>query len=189
MEARGNGPAYSGQGTNFVRSSLNWGPLPAVTARAFGWQSQKRSNYADDFHLYTFEWDQDFMRFSVDSKLHSMLSLSFKGGSKKSFWERGGFPATAVNGSANEEVVVQDPWEGRPNVAPFDQPFYLIIDLAVGGTSGWFPDGVGGKMWLDSSDIAMTNFAYAQSDWFSTWPTDVNERAFRIDSVKMWKTC
>ncbi len=58
--------------------------------------------------------------------------------------------------------------------------FYLILDLAVGGTSGWFPDGVGGKMWLDGSEIAMTNFAYAQSEWGATWPTDVNERAFRM---------
>ena len=79
MEARGNGPSYPAQGTNFVRSSLNWGPLPAVAARAFGWQSQKRSTYADGFHTYTFEWDQDFMRFSVDSRLHAMLSLNFKG--------------------------------------------------------------------------------------------------------------
>ncbi|KLO06572.1 concanavalin A-like lectin/glucanase [Schizopora paradoxa] len=189
MEARGNGPAYPAQGSNFVRSSLNWGPLPAVLGQAFGWQSEKRSTYADDFHTYTFEWDQDFMRFSVDSRLHAMLSLDFKGGAKNGFFERGGFPPTAINVSGGEEVVVQDPWEGRPNVAPFDQQFYLIINLAVGGTSGWFPDNVGGKMWADGSDIAMTNFAYAQSEWFATWPTDINERAFRIDSVKMWKTC
>lgn len=29
--------------------------------------------------------------------------------------------------------------------------FYLVIDLAAGGTSGWFPDGVGGKPWYDGS--------------------------------------
>jgi hypothetical protein len=29
--------------------------------------------------------------------------------------------------------------------------FYLIINLAVGGTSGWFPDKVGNKPWFDSS--------------------------------------
>jgi len=29
--------------------------------------------------------------------------------------------------------------------------FYLILDVAVGATNGWFPDGVGGKPWLDGS--------------------------------------
>lgn len=47
---------------------------------------------------------------------------------------------------------MQNPWvDGDSQSAPFDQPFYLIIDLAVGGTSGWFPDGVGGKPWFDKS--------------------------------------
>ena len=29
--------------------------------------------------------------------------------------------------------------------------FYLIMDLAVGGTNGWFPDNIGNKPWLDQS--------------------------------------
>lgn len=37
LEARGNGPAYGAQGTNFVRSTLNYGPLPTVFNRIFGW--------------------------------------------------------------------------------------------------------------------------------------------------------
>jgi len=37
LEARGNGPAYPAQGTNFVRSTLNYGPLPTVFNRIFGW--------------------------------------------------------------------------------------------------------------------------------------------------------
>jgi len=38
----------------------------------------------------------------------------------------------------------------------FPTEFYLVIDLAVGGTSGWFPDGVGGKMWYDGSASAFS---------------------------------
>ncbi|KAH8107555.1 hypothetical protein DFH11DRAFT_1170417 [Phellopilus nigrolimitatus] len=184
MEARGNLPSYPAQGDNFVRSSLNWGPLASVTARAFGWQSQKRTTYAADFHVYSFEWTGSFMRFSVDSQLNAMLDLSL---AKTSFFERGGFPQTAQNGST--EAVVTNIWEGQGNAAPFDQEFYLIIDLAVGGTSGWFPDKQGGKMWFDGSDTAMTDFASAQSTWSPTWPTSDDDRAFRIDYVKMWKTC
>ena len=32
-------------------------------------------------------------------------------------------------------------WRGQPNNAPFDQNFYLILNVAVGGTNGYFPDG------------------------------------------------
>lgn len=33
--------------------------------------------------------------------------------------------------------------------------FYLIMNIAVGGTNGFFPDGMGGKPWQDSSSTAM----------------------------------
>lgn len=184
MEARGNLDTYPQQGNNYVRSTLRWGPLDSVIADAFGWQSQKRTSYAEGFHTYTFEWTSSFMRISVDSRLHAMLDLSV---SKQSFWDRGDFPSTAQNGST--ETVVDDIWEGQPNSAPFDQEFYLIIDLAVGGTSGWFPDNVGGKMWFDGSATAMTDFASAQDTWYATWPTNDDDRAFRIKSVNMWSLC
>ena len=155
-----------------------------MIATAFGWQSQKRSNFAEGFHTYTLEWTSSFMRMSVDNALKTTLDLNI---AKESFWERGAFPQTAQNGST--EAVVEDPWEGQPNAAPFDQEFYLIIDLAVGGTSGWFPDNEGDKPWFDGSATAMTDFAKAQSTWFATWPTSDDDRAFRIESVNMWKLC
>jgi hypothetical protein len=36
--------------------------------------------------------------------------------------------------------------------------FYLILNVAVGGTNGFFPDNVGDKPWLDSSTTAMSDF-------------------------------
>ena len=96
-----------------------------------------------------------------------------------SFFTRGQYPSTVFNGS--QEIVLQNPWlSAGNNAAPFDQPFYLILDLAVGGTSGWFPDGVGGKPWVDSSQNAMESFARAQDVWSATWPSDANDRAFRM---------
>lgn len=29
--------------------------------------------------------------------------------------------------------------------------FYLILDVAVGGTNGWWPDGAGKKPWLNGA--------------------------------------
>lgn len=35
----------------------------------------------------------------------------------------------------------------------------------------------------------MHDFAKQQSEWYSTWPTDIKQRALVVDSVKMWQTC
>ena len=37
VEARGNGPTYPAQGSNFVRSSLNYGPFPTLLNQIYGW--------------------------------------------------------------------------------------------------------------------------------------------------------
>ncbi|OJA16599.1 hypothetical protein AZE42_12376 [Rhizopogon vesiculosus] len=63
-----------------------------------------------------------------------MLELSFN----KPFFTRGDFPSVVQNGT--QPIVLQNPWVNGTNATPFDQEFYLIINLAVGGTNGWFPD-------------------------------------------------
>ena len=44
------------------------------------------------------------------------------------------------------------------NSAPFDRDFYLILNVAVGGKNGWFPENQGNKPWLDGSSAAMRDF-------------------------------
>ncbi|KAI0353342.1 concanavalin A-like lectin/glucanase [Trametes cingulata] len=181
MEARGNAPSYPGQGVNFVRSSLNYGVLQSVQTHLFGWWSQKQSSYDKEFHTYALEWTPDWIRFYVDTRLQAMMNLKITGKGGKDFFKRGDYPATATNGS-NVAVVVENIWEqqGGSAAAPFDQEFYLILDLAAGGTSGWFPDNVGNKPWFDGSKSAMRDFAHAQDQWAATWPSDANDRAFRM---------
>ncbi|KAF8737453.1 hypothetical protein AX14_012841 [Amanita brunnescens Koide BX004] len=186
LESRGNGPSYPAQGSNYVRSTLNYGPLPTVLNQIYGWYSLKRSSFDQDFHVYGLEWDKDFMRFYTDSRLNAMLNVRISG-KGNSFWQRGGFPETAQNGSG--KVVVDNPWANSGPSAPFDQAFYLIIDLAVGGTSGWFPDNKGGKPWYDGSLTAMREFAEAQDVWAATWPQNPDDRSLRIDYIKMWQLC
>jgi len=51
-------------------------------------------------------------------------------------YSRGGFGAMDVKGNGPPG----NPWALSPNPnAPFDQDFYLILNVAVGGTSGYFP--------------------------------------------------
>jgi hypothetical protein len=141
-----------------------------------------RGSYDQDFHTYTLEWDQSFIRIYVDSRLHHYLDLRMN----VDFWKRGDFPAVVQNGS--ESIILENPWVNGTKAAPFDQSFYLILDVAVGGTSGWFPDG-SEKPWLDGSATAMGDFWTAKSQWLPSWPSDARDRAMVIDYVKMWQLC
>ncbi|KAL4080064.1 glycoside hydrolase family 16 protein [Scleroderma yunnanense] len=209
MEARGNSPSYPAQGSNYVRSSLNYGPFASGTTpiattsgsttanlmnSIYGWISSKRTSYASSFHVYAMEWTDSWMRFYTDNRLEAMIDISSI--SSKStdsyFWNVAKFPTVAMNMSSGKYIVVEDPWSsinGGSAAAPFDQQFYLVVDLAAGGTSGWFPDNVGSKPWLDGSEDAMRAFASAQDTWSATWPSSADDRAFRIDYVKMWQLC
>ncbi|KAJ3510028.1 hypothetical protein NMY22_g16100 [Coprinellus aureogranulatus] len=146
VEARGNAPEYPHQGRNYVRSSLNYGPLPSLYRQIYGWQSMKRSSYSDSFHTFTLEWTDTFMRMYVDKRVTAMLEVNHlnenkgSGKTRGGFWARGRFPKTAVNGS--EEVVVENVWErkGGGANAPFDQPFYLIINLAAASQPKQHPE-------------------------------------------------
>ncbi|KAK0213777.1 GH16 beta-1,3-glucan recognition protein [Armillaria fumosa] len=185
MESRGNGISYPRQGSNYVRGSLNWGPVSwfNAVAKTYGWWTLRRGSYADDFHTYSIEWTDKFMRIYVDSRLHHMFQMNIK----ESFWDLGDFPSTTTNGS--ETIALQNPWVNGSMSAPFDQRFYLILDIAIGGTNGWFEDGYGDKPWLDGSSTAMRDFYNKKDTWYATWPEDVEQRAFVIDSVKMWERC
>ena len=196
--------AFSLRGVDVVRGQLNWGPFSWLNSvsKTFGFWSDRRKSYADDFHTYAMEWTPNFMRIYVDSRLHHLLDLRFN----IPFFDRGDFPQTVANGS--QWIVTPNPWKDGTNAAPFDQPFYLVMDVGVGGTTGWFPDGLGDKPWLDGSLsklisvcyiperltklfllAAMRDFAKAQDEWYESWPKNIEDRALVIDSVKMWQSC
>lgn len=52
----------------------------------------------------------------------------------KNMWTYGEFWKSPVNGT-----LPQNPWGTESSNAPFGQDFYLILNVAVGGTQGWFP--------------------------------------------------
>jgi hypothetical protein len=96
----------------------------------------------------------------------------------ETFWERGGW-------SSNPSL--DNPWVDSPNAnAPFDQRMYLIMNIAVGGTNGYFPDGQDGKPWSDTSPNAMDSFWSAVGQWYPTWQAGGAEMV--VDSVRVWQT-
>lgn len=90
-----------------------------------------------------------------------------------------------------------DPWSvSNAASTPFDQEFYLIMNVAVGGSNGWFKDDSDNKPWIDGSPNARTTFWNARDQWYPTWqgPKGAQNSAtgtaygeMRVRSVKMWQ--
>jgi beta-glucanase (GH16 family) len=70
-----------------------------------------------NFHLYTVEWIDHEIRWLVDGQVYE---------TQTNWWSS----SDPTNSSLR-----------NPYPAPFDQPFYLIMNLAVGGVFGGNPDG------------------------------------------------
>jgi beta-glucanase (GH16 family) len=66
-----------------------------------------------DFHVYALEWEPGVIRWYVDDRLYS---------TQRNWW-------------SSSKPKSRNPWP-----APFDQPFYLLINLAVGGQFVGKPD-------------------------------------------------
>lgn len=62
---------------------------------------------SDDFHVYAVEWGEGIMRFLVDDRVHLTVT-------------------------ADQWSTAAPSARGNP-AAPFDQPFYIMANLAVGG--------------------------------------------------------
>ncbi|KAF8168640.1 hypothetical protein K438DRAFT_2024913 [Mycena galopus ATCC 62051] len=51
-------------------------------------------------------------------------------------------------------VTLDHPWANGTSSTPFDQDFYLMMNVAVGSANGWFPYGQGNKPWLNEAGTA-----------------------------------
>lgn len=178
-ETRGNNYTYSEGGNNVISSSLHWGPEHTIDR---WWQTSKtrtarHSAYSDGFNTFGLEWSEKYLFTYINNRLMMVMYTPFA----KPMWKRGGFPPANSNGTA-----LIDPWSqtGRDNT-PFDQEFYLILNLAVGGTNGWFKDGNDGKPWLDTSKNARKEFWEARHKWEPTW----TQPYMQVKKVTMMQEC
>ncbi len=178
VESRGNNHTYPLGGNNVISSTLHWGPLSTMDAwyGTFAKKQALHTTYAAQYHKFGLEWSEKYLFSYVNSRLLEVLYVPFS----KPLWPQGDFDSSTENGTR-----IVDPWSqtGRP-ATPFDQPFYLILNVAVGGTNGWFLDGVDGKPWVDESPTAQKEFWDAKEQWYPTWQ---DNGQMRIQSVKMWQ--
>ncbi|XP_053672077.1 uncharacterized protein LOC128722392 [Anopheles nili] len=179
MESRGNealvqdgvqiGTAQVGQTLHFGPSpSYNGYPTATLTKNALPGQE-----YNKQFSTFGFVWTPDNITVSINGE-----ALATIGGD---FWKRGDFA----------KHNLENPWRYGTHMAPFDQEFHFVINLAVGGVA-YFPDTAtnpGGKPWKNNSPQAATDFWNGRDQWLPTWnlAKDGGKSAsLLVDYVKVW---
>lgn len=184
MESRGNGRSYDEGGLDHYYGSMHWGPTADTDAyyKTTSAKKIRRGDFSDGFHTFGIQWTPSYIYFYVDSRIHQILFIDFKG--SRPLYELGGFEGTYEN-----ETLLANPWAGSNSTtgsAPFDQKFYLILNVAVGSQNGWFLDSVDNKPWLDRATNAQWTFWSNADEWLPTWG-DGDERGMTVKSVKMWE--
>lgn len=180
VESRGNDMTYGPGGSNQVNSALHWGPETDLDMyyKTTHSLSPQRTDFGKSVHTFGLEWTEDHLFTYVDNKLVQIAYVKFN----EYFWKRGNFPAKNYNNTALVDIWSQTGHESTP----FDQSFYLILSLAVGGTNGWFQDIIGNKPWVNDSPTAKLDFYKARDKWEKTWS---EASSLDVQSVKMWQQC
>ncbi len=117
MEARGHQP-------NKVLGTLHFGSRWPGNAQASKDYTLPKDGTIADFHVYALEWEPGVMRWSVDGHVYST----------QSFWWSSSKTARGQGAKPTQEADL-NPWP-----APFDQPFCVVMNLAVGGKFPGNPD-------------------------------------------------
>ena len=143
VESRGNDPSCAVGGNDSFGSTLHWGPSwdqdPYEKTHA---EYKHTESLGNAMHKYGMVWTEDRIQTYFDTPDNVILDVDT---STQSFWEKGGFEGS-------------NPWKNEPNNAPFNRDFYLIFNVAVGGTNAYFPDGQCGKTWTNDSPTAVNDF-------------------------------
>ena len=177
-ESRGNNHTYPMGGNDVVSSTLHWGPSPDYDAwyHTFIKKEALHTTYTAKYHTFGLEWSEKYLFTYIGTRLMQALYVPFH----SALWPKGNFDSSSENGT-----MIVDPWSqtGRAST-PFDQKFYLILNVEAGSTNGWWEDGVKGKPWVDASPTAKKDFWDAKDQWYPTWKENGQ---MKIKSVKMWQ--
>lgn len=137
MESRGNDNSYPVGGRDDYYGTLHWGPSSQNDGywRTSASKKVRRTDYTEGFNTFGIEWDENQIYFYLKSRIYQTLFVGFS--QKKTLWQLGNFAQTSEN-----STLLVNPWTTSNSTtgnAPFDQNFYLILNVAVGGKNGWFP--------------------------------------------------
>lgn len=133
VEARGNKPGYPGGGYDEIQTSIHMAPVGGGVDASDGKGANPivpvpLSDLPREFHTYGMDWTPQSIRIWVDNPIYATLDWKFKTNPYENF----DLPAYDEYGNA-----YADPWSvTNHKSAPFDQDFYLILNVAA--ASGYF---------------------------------------------------
>ena len=173
VESRGNDASCSAGGRNKFGSTLHYGPGYPMDA----WETAHAeythpTDLSDDFHVYGLEWTEEFIKTTIDGK--TVLDFPFD----EDMFTKGGF---------NKDI--NNPWQYESEKsAPFNQEFFLVFNVAVGGTNDYWPEGQCGKPWSNTDSHSVNAFWNNKSVWYDSWNYPAsNDAAMKIESVKVYQ--
>jgi beta-glucanase (GH16 family) len=147
MESRGNDASYPAGGNNRFGATLHWGSAWNTDEWSYTHQEylDSSSTLTSQWHIYGLKWTSTGLYIYIDNDTNRILTVNMS----VPLWQ-----AYSLSGS--------NPWASNGINAPFNQPFYMIFNTAIGGTNGYFPTN-------DWGNGGATTFWANRSNWQSTW--------------------
>ncbi|KAK7102124.1 hypothetical protein V1264_020392 [Littorina saxatilis] len=172
MEAMGNlhmkHPNGLSVGADCDHSTIHYGNGRDGTAHARHGEQYRLhgTTFGDAFHTFWLDWTESHIRIGVDD--HTVLTVNTP---SQGFWNEAHLQGNNI-------------WAHGGKSAPFDRPFYLILNVAVGG--GFFWDGYINtpykRPWSNGNNDYY-EFWQNRHLWLPTWHGE--DTAMKVKSVKM----
>jgi len=147
-------------------------------------------NYGDNFHTYILDWSPNGLRFFIDDENQALMDVPYPLMDQNPWWQN--FWEWGKPWKTNE-----NPWGGGSRLAPFDRAFHFILNVAVGGTNGFIPDGAvnrGGdpnlqKPWNNGDGYvnSMQKFYNSRNNWLWTWDAEGENNAMQVDYIRVYQ--
>jgi len=191
MESRGNDKLQANGeeiGASTMGTTLHWGPYFGaddyiMTTKQYALPGGEL--YSAGFHNWTLDWTPEGFNCSLDGNLY--FSVTTEDG----YWTKGAYD-TNQPGSHN-------PWQYGQKDAPFDKDFFFVLNVAAGGTNGYFPTGstsspeglpAYAQPWSDDSSTAYQQFWASVGEWYPTWHPFENDgegAAMKVDYIRVYE--
>jgi len=203
VESTGNPIGYMDDGKEIGRDSII--STLHMMGNAF-WKTQVRTtgiDWTEDFHTFGLYWSDIEMYtyyYDDDGNEVKMIDLSAENGGYRNGFGRPpyGYDANNTFDTSNPLHTTPDAhvYDGEPLSAPFNQPFYLILNVAVGGATTGCPDP---DMWgLDAQwckdcwpncGQPQTMFWKGRDQWYPSWleADDIDKLSLAVDWVRIWQ--
>lgn len=175
MESRGNPPDANTPGYDQFGSTLHWGNDYREDGRTyvFTHNDSSSNNFADAFHTYGMKWTPEAIVTYLDTEDNVIMSV----------------PTAQFASQYTQMAGITNPWVNTCPNAPFDQEFYIIFNVAVGGVAGYFPDSMPNKPWKNQDNAVFDRFWNAEGQWYQTWDSAGNADALAIDWINLENAC